>query len=216
MHKYKLVIFDWDGTVMDSVGRIVSSMRSAAKEAELTIPNEEQVKNIIGLSLPEAAKVLFPQLPEHKENQLIMHYKRHYTELDQTPSPMFENAIQLFENLLERNKYLAVATGKGRAGLERVWEATSSKQYFSTSRCAQECQSKPHPEMLFQIMDELSILPSEAVMIGDTIHDMAMAKNAKVDRIGVTFGVHDHKTLSAFEPKAIVNSMLELQQLLIK
>lgn len=215
MNHYKLVIFDWDGTVMDSVGRIVSSMCSAAQDVELTIPTAEQVKNIIGLSLPEATKILFPDSNDHQAELLRLRYKKHYIEIDDTPTPLFNYAEQLFSELLGQDKLLAVATGKGRDGLERIFKATNTKHYFHTSRCAKECQSKPHPEMLEQILQELNIHNKEAVMIGDTVHDMAMAKNAKVDRIGVSYGVHDHQTLSQFQPKAIVNSLNELADLLI-
>ncbi|MCO4797606.1 MAG: HAD-IA family hydrolase [Colwelliaceae bacterium] len=215
MNHYKLVIFDWDGTVMDSVGRIVSSMRSAAKDVELTIPTTDQVKNIIGLSLPEATNILFPDSDNVQAESLRLRYKEHYIEIDDTPTPLFNYAEQLFSELLTQDKLLAVATGKGRDGLERIFEATKTKHYFHASRCAKECQSKPHPEMLEQILNELNIHPKEAVMIGDTVHDMAMAKNANVDRIGVSYGVHDHQTLSQFQPKAIVNSLNELADLLI-
>lgn len=215
MHHYKLVIFDWDGTVMDSVGRIVSSMKSAAKDNSFSVPSDEQVKNIIGLSLPEATEILFPGRTIEQAELLRLSYKKHYVEVDQTPTPLFDNATNLFTQLLDQNKYLAVATGKGRDGLERIFKDTNTGHYFHTSRCAKECQSKPHPEMLEQILTELSILPHEAVMIGDTVHDMAMAKNANIDRIAVTYGVHDRDTLNEYQPKAIVDSLHELERLMI-
>lgn len=216
MHHYKLVIFDWDGTVMDSVGRIVSSMRSAAQDVLLPVPTAEQVKNIIGLSLPEATKLLFPTSDNDQAEALRLSYKHHYIEVDETPTPLFTHAEQLFTGLLAQDKYLAVATGKGRDGLERIFKATNTKHYFHTSRCAKECMSKPHPDMLEQILAELNIHHSEAVMIGDTVHDMSMAKNANVDRIGVSYGVHDHKALNEYQPKAIVDSLNELANILIK
>ncbi len=216
MNHYKLIIFDWDGTVMDSVARIVSSMRAAAKDVGLPIPMPEQVKNIIGLSLPEANNILFPTKNAEQELLLIERYKKHYTELDNTPTPLFDHATQLFSDLLARNKYLAVATGKGRDGLERIFKATGTKHFFHSSRCAKECQSKPHPDMIEQILAELDVKPEDAVMIGDTIHDMGMAQNANVDRIGVTFGVHDRQTLNEFSPVATVDSYQELHALLVK
>jgi phosphoglycolate phosphatase len=216
MHHYKLIIFDWDGTVMDSVGRIVSSMRSAAKDVSLPIPSDEHVKSIIGLSLPEATKILFPTSDDNQAELLRLSYKHHYIEIDDTPTPLFTYAEQLFADLLAQDKYLAVATGKGRDGLERIFKETNTKHYFHASRCAKECQSKPHPDMLEQILSELNIHPNDAVMVGDTIHDMSMAKNANVDRIGVSYGVHDHQALNKFQPKAIVNSLNELANLLIK
>ncbi|GLX76754.1 haloacid dehalogenase [Thalassotalea insulae] len=215
MHHYKLVIFDWDGTVMDSVARIVSSMQSAAKDLALEIPSAEQVREIIGLSLPKAAEILFPKLTAAIGESLHQRYKVQYKALDTTPTPLFDNAINLLEQLRQQDKLLAVATGKGRDGLERVWQMTDTKHYFHSSRCGYECQSKPHPEMLEQILAELNVRPEEAVMIGDTRHDMAMAKNANVDRIGVTYGVDDKITLAQYQPKAIVDSLFELQDLLL-
>lgn len=214
MQHYKLVVFDWDGTVMDSVGRIVSSMRSTAKDLGLSMPSDEQVKNIIGLSLPEAIRLLFPGCDDETVTKVKSRYNDHYVHIDTTPTPLFDSAEELFTALLSQDKLLAVATGKGRNGLDRVMNLSSTTSYFHTSRCAQECQSKPHPEMLHQILDELEILPSEAVMIGDTVHDMAMAKNAGVDRIGVTFGVHDRNELCEYQPVAIVDSLSELASLL--
>lgn len=214
MKNYKLVIFDWDGTVMDSVGRIVSSMRSAAEDVGLMIPSPEQVKNIIGISLPEATNILFPNQRAKKYEELRLSYKKFYTEIDETPTPLFAYAENLFNELLDDGKLLAVATGKGRDGLSRIFAETQTEKYFHASRCAKECQSKPNPEMLLQLLDELSISASEAVMVGDTVHDMEMAKNANVDRIGVSFGVHKHAELSQFSPVAIVDSLKELSMLL--
>ncbi len=214
MNKYKLVIFDWDGTVMDSVGRIVSSMRGAAKDLDLDIPSEIQVKNIIGLSLPEAIAILFNDDCSELTERIRLRYQEHYLHIDETPTPLFDNAINLFDKLLFQKKLLAVATGKGRDGLERVWKMSETKAYFHSSRCAKECQSKPHPEMIEQILEELNVNPDEAIMIGDTVHDMAMAQNAGVDRIGVTFGVHNRDTLAQYQPKAIVDTLAELEVLL--
>ncbi len=215
MQHYKLVIFDWDGTVMDSVARIVSSMQASACDLSLQIPSAEQVRDIIGLSLPTASKILFPDASDQLHDDLRLRYKAHYKEIDTTPTPLFDNAVNLLHQLTGQDKLLAVATGKGRDGLERVWQMTDTKHYFHSSRCAYECQSKPHPEMLEQILAELNVAPEQAVMIGDTTHDMAMAQNANVDRIGVTYGVHDKAALAEFQPKAIVDSLFELQDLLL-
>jgi phosphoglycolate phosphatase len=216
MKKYKLVIFDWDGTLMDSVGRIVSSMRSAAAQANLNIPSEEAVKNIIGLSLPEATDILFPLCTEQQARHLLVFYKEHYVTHDTTPSPLFNHAISLLQQLKDNQQLLAVATGKGRNGLERVMAETDTKAYFNASKCADESESKPSPDMVLQLLEQLNINPQEAVMIGDTVHDMAMARSAGIDRIGVTMGVHDRESLSEFQPIAVVDSLAELEPLLLK
>jgi phosphoglycolate phosphatase len=168
MHHYKLVIFDWDGTLMDSVARIVSSMRSAAIEVGVPTPSEDQAKNIIGMSIPEALHQLFPTRTEEQDLQLRETYKKYYVELDNTPTPLFEHAVALLEQLQNAGKYIAVATGKGREGLERVFEATNTKHYFHTSKCGGECLSKPDPQMITTILAELEIAPEHAVVVGDT------------------------------------------------
>lgn len=216
MQHYKLVIFDWDGTLMDSVGRIVSSMQAAAKTAGLPVPTAYNAKQIIGLSLPKAIEVLFEQRTAEQEQFLIEQYKHQYVELNTTPTPLFDNALNLLTRLRQTDKFLAVATGKGRAGLQRVWQATDTEQYFHTSRCADEAQSKPDPQMLLSLLEELNIEATQAVMIGDTSHDMEMARRAGVDRIGITLGVHDKEVLSQYQPKAIVDSLFELEALLLR
>ena len=215
MNDYKLIIFDWDGTLMDSVDRIVSSMQAAAITVNITPPSDLAVKNIIGMSLDDAMIELFPDASLSTREALKLAYKEQYVSLNKTPTQLFEHALNLLETLTGHQKILAVATGKARDGLERVWEATGTKHFFKSSRCAVECQSKPHPEMLLALLNELTIAPQHAVMIGDTIHDLGMANNAGIDSIGVTYGVHTHTELSRYNPKAIVNSLTELERLLV-
>jgi len=216
MHHYKLVIFDWDGTLMDSVDRIVSSMQNAAQLASLNVPSKLQAKQIIGLSMPKVVETLFPRCSKEQETLLIKHYKQQYIELNHVPTNLFDNALVLLEALQAKDKLLAVATGKGRGGLDRVMAETNTTQYFHATRCADEAFSKPHPQMLLSLLEELRLSPSEALMIGDTSHDLKMAQHAGVDSIGVTYGVHDKQILSQYQPKAVVNSLFELESLLIK
>jgi len=215
MDKYKLVIFDWDGTLMDSIGRIVSSMQTAAACCNLDVPTTTEVKEIIGLSLPRALEILFPQGSDEQLSTMVEQYKYQYVEGDNTPTPLFENALILLNALKIKDKLLAVATGKGRQGLQRVFSSTETEHFFHASRCAGEALSKPDPQMILSLLEELDILPEHAVMIGDTSHDMAMAQSAGVDRIGITLGVHDKEVLNRYQPKAIVESLAELQELLL-
>ncbi|MBL4899151.1 MAG: HAD-IA family hydrolase [Colwellia sp.] len=215
MQNYKLVIFDWDGTLMDSVDRIVSSMQSAAKVVGLAIPSNEAAKQIIGLSIPEALKALFEGITDEQIEIMRSQYKYQYLEGDTTPTPLFANATNLLTQLKQNNKLLAVATGKGRDGLNRVLEVSETSAFFNTTRCAGEMPSKPDPTMLLSILDELNLALHEAIMIGDTSHDLKMAQNAGVDSIGVTFGVHDREVLNQYKPKVIVDSLAELHQLLL-
>ena len=213
-NKVSLVIFDWDGTVMDSVGRIVSSMRAAALKSELMVPSEFAVKQIIGLSLDPAFDTLFPGVDQSKRQQLFAHYRDHYVLHDTTPTPLFAGVEQVLQQLKDNNVKLAVATGKQRRGLARMFAETGLEKYFETSRCADEAQSKPHPDMLQQILQQLDIAAEQAVMVGDTSHDMKMAQAIAMPRIGVTHGVHDRLVLSQFAPKAIIDSIPELLQVL--
>jgi len=215
MQHYKLVIFDWDGTLMDSVDRIVSSMQSAAKTVGLPIPSNDEVKQIIGLSLNIALKEIFSGITDDQISAMLVQYKYQYIEGDNTPTPLFDNAANLLSQLRQNNKLLAVATGKGRDGLNRVLQVSETGDFFHTTRCAGEMPSKPDPHMLHSILTEFDIAPHEAIMIGDTSHDLKMAQNAGVDSIGVTFGVHDKQVLEQYGPKAIVDSLSALQALLV-
>jgi phosphoglycolate phosphatase len=146
---------------------------------------------------------------------MLEQYKYQYVTADITPTPLFDNAETLLTALKVENKLLAVATGKGRVGLQRVFTETNTEHYFHASRCAGEAHSKPDPQMVLSLLAELNVLPEHAVMIGDTSHDMGMAQAAGIDRIGVTLGVHDRDVLMRYQPKAIVDSLAELHQLLL-
>lgn len=215
MKDYKVVIFDWDGTLMDSIARIVSSMQSAAKIEGLAIPSDVEVKEIIGLSLPVAFEKLFSGITDKQVEAMLVQYKHQFIEADTTPMPLFDNAANLLTQLKQQSKVLAIATGKGREGLNHVLKVSGMAQYFDTIRCAGEMPSKPNPEMLNSILAELDVLPHEAIMIGDTSHDLEMALAANIDSVGVTFGVHDSNRLSQYNPKYTVDSLAELQAILV-
>ena len=211
--KYKLVIFDWDGTVMDSVTKIVNCIRSSAESLNLVPPSDEAIKNIIGMSLEKAIDVLFPDnVAQHQA--LISGYKYQYS-VDTTPTPVFANVVSVLNALKEQGIVLAVATGKGRGGLERLLEQSQLRHFFSATRTSDEAQSKPSPDMLYQLLEELGITAQDAVMIGDTQIDMTMAKAAGMDRIGVTMGVHNAQQLNKLSPVATVDNYLQLQQVLL-
>ncbi len=215
MINYKLVIFDWDGTLMDSIARIVSSMQAAAHHCQLTIPAVNSVKNTIGLSLPKVLDTLFPSASQTDITALLEQYKFQYVEGNSTPAPLFEHALLLLNALTDNDKLLAVATGKGREGLQRVFYSSQTEHFFHASRCADEARSKPDPQMILSLLAELDVSPEQAVMIGDTSYDMQMAQAAGIDRIGITLGVHDREILNQYQPIAIVDSLVELQQILL-
>ncbi|CAJ1792938.1 HAD-IA family hydrolase [Aeromonas jandaei] len=220
MQDIRLAIFDWDGTLMDSVGRIVACVQGAARDCELAVPAPSQIRQIIGLSLDVAMSRLFPlrsdsgtAIDERQIAMLIDRYRHHYLH-DTTPSPLFAGVGELLHDWRSQGLQLAVATGKSRRGLDRVLDETGLRPLFVTSRGADEARSKPDPLMLEQILDELELSPRQAVMIGDSVHDMAMAEAIAIPRIGVTWGVDSREALSRYEPVAVVDSMAALRALL--
>lgn len=224
MQDIRLAIFDWDGTLMDSVGRIVACVQGAARDCELAVPAPAQIRQIIGLSLDVAMSRLFPLCSgsgsgsgatsgERQIAAIIDRYRHHYLH-DATPSPLFAGAGELLHDWQLRGLQLAIATGKSRRGLDRVLDETGLRPLFVTSRGADEANSKPDPLMLEQILAELGLSPRQAVMIGDSVHDMAMAEAIAMPRIGVTWGVDSRDALSRYEPVAVVDSMTALRGLL--
>ncbi|WP_350431160.1 HAD-IIIA family hydrolase [Shewanella sp. H8] len=208
---FELVIFDWDGTLMDSVGHIVSCMQDVARELSLPIPSEQQVRDIIGLSLPQIMPILFAEYQNHQ--QIISCYRRHHIANEQ-PTPLFEGVESLIRNLHAAGYQLAVATGKGREGLDKVLELTGLGQYFHATRCADDAESKPHPEMLYSLLTHFDITADRAIMIGDSVHDLTMANNAGMAGIGVSYGAHSESRLRTLKPRAIVDQPLEIRQYL--
>ncbi|WP_429018318.1 HAD family hydrolase [Aeromonas allosaccharophila] len=220
MQDIRLAIFDWDGTLMDSVGRIVACVQGAARDCELAAPTLAQIRQIIGLSLDVAMSRLFPLCSdsgatsdERQIAALIDRYRHHYLH-DATPSPLFAGAGELLHDWQSQGLQLAVATGKSRRGLDRVLNETGLRPLFVTSRGADEANSKPDPLMLEQILAELGLSPRQAVMIGDSVHDMAMAEAIAMPRIGVTWGVDSRDALGRHGPVAVVDSMAALRALL--
>jgi phosphoglycolate phosphatase len=210
----KLVIFDWDGTLFDSIDIICHSMLQAGHLAGAPIRTKDDIKNIIGLSLDKAVDTVWPELPLHEKNTIIEHYKTIYVASDQTPPLAYPGVIDVLNKLQAMGMQMAVATGKSRRGLDRVMSLTNTKDYFVTSRCADEAISKPHPLMLEQILAELNVLPEQAIMIGDTEYDLNMATNAGMKSIGVTYGAHQEERLRACQPHALINDFNQLSNIL--
>ena len=214
MKQYELIIFDWDGTLMDSAAKIVHCMQQAARHCEVDVPSDEAVSHIIGISLKPAIKQLFNTDDDHLAERLVLAYKEVYLGVDTTPCPLFNGVETMLSDLVAKQRTLAVATGKARRGLERAWRQTGTGHYFTTSRCADEAESKPSPDMLLQLIEERGLTPAQALMIGDTTYDMQMAQSIGMDRVGVSYGVHAQVHLEKHKPKAIVHSIAELHEVL--
>lgn len=199
---FDLVIFDWDGTLMDTVGKIVSCMQNVAQELMLPIPSEQEVRDVIGLSLPQIMPILFADHQNHQ--QIIDCYRRHHL-ASVLLTPLFDGVELLIRNLFDAGYHLAIATGKGRQGLDNVLALTGLGDYFHATRCADDAQSKPHPEMLYSLLAHFDVTADRAIMIGDSIHDLAMANNAGMASIGVSYGAHNESRLNLLNPRAIVD-----------
>ena len=195
--KYELLVFDWDGTLMDSVAKIVACTQAAAKDMDLPVPAFDEAKQIIGLGLQEAMARLFGITNEDTVQAVAERYRYHFLGDEPTPEIMFEGAEALLQHLDESGYLLAVATGKSRRGLDHVLDKTGLADKFVITRCADETHSKPNPQMLQEIMDFTGVDKGKTLMIGDTEYDMLMAGNAGADGLGVTYGVHDREHLLA-------------------
>jgi phosphoglycolate phosphatase len=208
-----LVIFDWDGTLWDSTGRIVAAMREAAEKLSAPVPEVEAVRDVIGLGLPEAMELLFPTLAPGERDAMRDCYSTCYVTLDRNPAGLFEGAMAVMDELKSRGHKLAVATGKGRRGLNRVLEGHGMLDYFDATRCADETSSKPDPHMLFELLEELDTPAGNSLMIGDSEFDLMMACAASMPSVGVSYGVHSAQRLEQHEPLAVVDNLQELLNL---
>lgn len=208
--RFDLIVFDWDGTLMDSAGAIVACIRAAAVDLGLAPPPEERARHVIGLGLHEALRHALPELEESRHAELADRYRRHYLAQDMGLA-LFEGAGMLVRELADAGFMLAVATGKSRAGLARALAVSGLGDAFHASRCADECHSKPHPQMLEELMEELGVSPRLTLMIGDTTHDLLMARNAGVASVGVSYGAHPANVLTEAEPLHLARSVAELR-----
>ncbi|MDN6296727.1 MAG: HAD-IA family hydrolase [Halomonas sp.] len=206
--QFELMIFDWDGTLMNSVPRIVSSMQAAARDAEWGELAPEAVENIIGLGLPEAVAILCPGILPAQSARLRERYAHYFVHADTTPMAFFGGVEARLARLRERESLkLAVATGKTRRGLDRIFADTQSGGWFNGSRTADETRSKPHPQMLSELLAEFDVPANRAVMIGDTEYDLDMARALGMPRVGVSYGVHDVQRLTDCEPLYIADGV---------
>jgi len=205
--KYKAIIFDWDGTLMDSIDKIVASMQAAAKDCHLPIPTVDAIRNIIGLRLDKVMQTLFPEETAERQAIIVEAYRFQYRHLSEYETPFYPGVQAWLSDLKAQGYLLAVATGKGRSGLDRLLDKFAVKDLFTVTYCADETESKPHPLMLNKILEDLNLDASQALMIGDTSYDLEMANNANIDCLAVSYGVHSKAILKQFNPIAIVDDL---------
>lgn len=199
-NRFDLIIFDWDGTLVDSIDWIVHCIQQAAVRNGCEVPAAQAAKDIIGLSIEEAVKTLFPDADADTRRRLAADYGQGFFSRNAGPDDLFPGVRVMLEQFRSNGYRLAVATGKKSAGLAQAMAATGVTELFDVCRCSDQTASKPDPLMLNQIMAELGIDPARTLMVGDSIHDMQMAVNAGIPAIGVTCGAHSAETLRAFGP----------------
>lgn len=208
--KYKAVFFDWDGTLVDSTGRIVDSMQRAARHVGMCPLTDHAIRQIIGLGLPEALKTLWPDISEEQLQIMSSEYSENFSRHSEIEVDFYTHAKELLLELRGMGYKLAVATGKTRKGLEEMFDGMGVRDLFHTSRCADETSSKPDPHMLEELLQELHIESHEALMVGDTSFDLEMARVIGMDSIGMSHGAHDDDVLMACEPRALCHSLQDL------
>jgi phosphoglycolate phosphatase len=208
--KYRLIVFDWDGTLIDSHSAIAECMQEASRELGLSVPERERATHVIGLGLHDAMRIVAPDLPGHRYPEYIDAYRRHFLAREESMQP-FPGMRDLLGFLSNRST-LAIATGKSRRGLDRALRASGLERHFRASRCADETHPKPHPAMLHELMAELDASPAEVLMVGDTSHDLQMAAAAGVDAVAVSYGAHARESLLACGPRGCAASVEELRE----
>jgi phosphoglycolate phosphatase len=208
--RFELLVFDWDGTLMDSAAAIVEAIQAACRDLDLPPPSDERARHVIGLGLADAMRHAVPDLAEEHYPQMVARYRHHYLSRDHELR-LFDGIAELLAELAEAGFMLAVATGKSRVGLDRALQVSGLKSVFHDSRCADECFSKPHPQMLEELMAAFAVVPEKTLMVGDTTHDLMMANNAGIASLAVAYGAHPPEALDGCSPLARLQTVAELR-----
>ena len=209
--RFRLIAFDWDGTLADSTSIIADAIRAACGDVGVVVPDAEAARYVIGLGLADALRHVAPALPADRHVELAQRYRHHYLARD-GEIPLFAGANEMLRQLDDAGYLLAVATGKSRTGLDRALQHHGLAQRFHVTRCADEGRPKPDPDMLHYIMATTGVTGSQSLMVGDTTHDLDLARNAGAHSLAVTYGAHPAAGLAAREPLASVDSIAALLQ----
>lgn len=207
--RFELIVFDWDGTLMDSAATIVVAIQLACRDLGIPEPDDATARHVIGLGLEDALGKAVPELPPARYGELADRYRYHYLSRDHALA-LFDGTAEMVADLHEQGHALAIATGKSRRGLDRALEQSGLQRWFHATRCADECLSKPNPDMLLDLMATFAVQPGRTLMVGDTTHDLQMARNAGVAAVAVGFGAHPAALLLAEDPMAFAESTAQL------
>ena len=211
VRRFRLLVFDWDGTLADSTGLIAYAIQQACRDIGEPVPGDIAARHVIGLGLADALAHVAPGLPPERHGDLALRYRHHYLARD-PEIPLFEGVREMLDELDAAGYLLAVATGKSRAGLNRALGQQRFEHRFTATRCADEGYPKPNPDMLLHLMDRLGAERHETLMIGDTTHDLELARNAGAEAVAVSYGAHELDGLMRLDPLAIVHSVAELRR----
>ncbi len=208
---YKVVIFDWDGTLVDSVEHIAGSLHQAATELGFPALEREAYRDIIGLGMAEALEALYPGLDREEMLAIREGYARYFFARKTLPQNVFAGMTEVVDDLKLAGMGVAVATGKSRRGLDAALDSSGLGPHFDITRCADETRSKPDPRMLMEILEHYEIEPADAVMVGDTRYDLEMARRISMPAIGVEWGVHKRDELDRYQPVSVATTVAELR-----
>lgn len=211
MKRYELVIFDWDGTIMDSTGLIASCIQQSCRDMGLPVPPESEAKWVIGLGFLQSVEHVAPGLDRERQVALADSYRRHFVAREHE-APLYEGIPELLAGLRSRERRLAVATGKARRGLDRALATSGLAPFFEATRCADEGFPKPHPDMVLRLLEQTGVDPARAVLVGDTTHDLELAANAGVDAVAVSYGAHDEALLRSRAARHLAATVTELRR----
>ena len=207
--KYELVIFDWDGTLMDSTRLIARSLQSACRDVGIAVPSEEDALFVIGLNIEDTFRRVAPDLDPEGRQRVAERYRFHFL-ANEHEAPLYDGVREMLAELHGSGRRLAVATGKARRGLERALDTTGLRRWFEATRCADEGFAKPHPDMLLMLLEITGVDPRRALMVGDTTHDLEMARNARVAALAVASGTQPREELERLGPLACLERVGEL------
>ena len=212
---FDLVVFDWDGTLFDSTALIARCIQAACADVGASVPSTERASYVIGMGLVEALQHAAPDLPPEQYRALGDRYRHHYF-ARQHEIVLFEGSLAMLQALKTRGHLLGVATGKSRRGLDDALNTSALRGMFDATRTADETASKPDPRMLHELMDEFQTHPQRTLMIGDTTHDLQLARNAGTASVGVSYGAHDHASFEGFGARHVAHSTAELHDWLLR
>ena len=209
--RFDLIAFDWDGTLYDSTTLIVRCIQAACSDIDVPVPSEEAAAYVIGLGLHDALQHAVPGLDPARYPELGARYRAHYM-ASQHGLVLFPGTLAMLQALKQRQHLLAVATGKARRGLDEALTHSQLHGLFDSTRTADETASKPHPLMLHELMAELGVAAERTLMVGDTTHDLQLARNAGTARVAVSYGAHEPAAFAEHEPLFVAHSTAELHQ----